>query len=86
MCTMRHKKGPQQLQAFLMMCSQERLLLVEVLLSLGLFYEMLYKYVCTGLWRFLHADALDHALGTGLCCERSYCFLCHSFILLILIT
>ena len=60
---------------------EEKLFLAgEIILGLLGLDELLSENVSAGLRGFLHADALDHALGTGLGCEGSNCFLCHNLI------
>ena len=56
------------------------LFLIEKLLALLSLHELLDENVSAGLGRLLHTDALDHALGTGLCCECCDGFLCHNLI------
>jgi hypothetical protein len=54
------------------------LLSVEEILGLLGLDELLGEDIGSGLGRLLHADALDHALGAGLCREGCNCFLCHN--------
>ena len=60
--------------------SMRNLFLLEIALCLVCLYKLLSKYVSACFRRLLHADALDHALGTGLCCECCDGFLCHNLI------
>ena len=60
---------------------REKLFLAgEIILGLVGLDELLRENVSTGLRGLLHADALDHALGTGLGREGCNCFLCHILI------
>ena len=58
--------------------SKRELFLCEEILLLAVLDELLYENVGAGLGRLVHADALDHALGTGLGIKGCNCFLCHS--------
>ena len=58
--------------------TRSELLLLEESLLLSFLDELLYEYVGAGLGGFLHADALDHVLGTGLGREGCNSFLCHN--------
>lgn len=54
------------------------LFLSEKILGFVCFNELLREDIGSGLWRFLHTDALYHTLSSGLGREGSDCFLCHN--------
>ena len=60
------------------------LLLVEEFFLFACINELLNKDVCTGLWRFVHTDALYNASCASFSCEGCDCFLCHKLFSLLL--